>query len=125
MQTADANAIRRRRRVLYAVSALALVAVAVVAVLQLAGSDEKKNTGPKPLAPPVILERILMRPVDGGSSRGLAELVRHDSRDGLRVLAVGLRRSVGDEIYQLLLTGGRSQPKVLGNQKVGEEKTFV
>jgi hypothetical protein len=121
----DRDAIRRRRRWLYAFTALALIAVCAFGAMQLLQGDPAKEAEKKRMKPPVIVERFELNPVRGQSGRGLAELVRRESGDGLRVLAANLKPNLDNEVYQLLLAGGQSEPKLLGNEVVGQQKTFV
>jgi hypothetical protein len=119
--------ILRRRRWLYASALLALIAVAVAIGFSLLGGSDRKTAAAKNAAsaPPIVLERIELKPVAGQSGHGLAELVRRPKSDALRVLAVKLRPSLAGEVYQLLLTGGSGGTKLLGNEVIGQNKTFI
>jgi hypothetical protein len=122
----DRAAIKRRRRWLFLFAGLALIAVAGFAALQLFGKDNKnKDATTNGVPAPLILERFDLKPVGGQSGRGLAELVHRPGGDGLRVLAAKLRPTLDGQVYQLLLSGGTSPPKLLGNEKVNSNKTFV
>jgi hypothetical protein len=124
-EAVDRAAIRRRRRWLYAFAGSAVVAICAFAAMQLLSNDPKKEAAKKAATPPVIVERFQLKAVGGQSGHGLAELVRRPAGDGLRVLAGGLRPVLDGEVYQLLLAGGQSEPKLLGNELVGQTKTFV
>lgn len=115
--------IRRRRLILYAAASVGLAAVIVAGVLTLSGGTKKPTAKPK-LKAPVIVERIPLKPVDGSSARGLGELVRRESKDGFRVLAVQLKPSGDNQAYQLVLTGGEPE-KLLGTEVVGKDGAFV
>lgn len=120
--------IKRRRRWLFAFGALAVAAVISVAVVQMSGSTTETKKRTSALAEPtkpVIIERFKLTPAAGGHGRGLAELVRKDGVSNLRLLAVGLRPSLAGESYQLVLTGGRDDPKPLGGQTVGQKGAFL
>lgn len=117
-------AIRRRRRVLYAGGAVGLLLVAAVAAASLIDSKPKPAAAPK-LTAPVIVARIQMRPVSGGSARGLGEILRRGDGESLRVLIARLKASRGSQFYQLILAGGDADERVLGNQKVSSEGVFV
>lgn len=123
-----ARKIRRRRRWLVAYGLLAVAAVASVAAAQTLGGskDEKKRVSAltEP-SKPVIVERFKMKPASGVRGHGLAELVRKDGVSNLRVLAVRLKPSLAGESYQLVLTGGRLDPKPLGGQTVGQKGAFL
>jgi hypothetical protein len=122
----DRDRIRRRRRWLYAFAMLAVLAIGVAVALSLLNDSDKKDAAKRAGAPPpVVLERFELRPVGSQRGRGLGELVRRPKNDGLRVLAVGIRPTLETEVYQLVLAGGRSRPKLLGNEKVDENKTFI
>src|SRR3954454_24121887 len=121
----SSDAIKRRRRLLYAFAGVALLVVIGFAAFQRFGGDSKKDAAKSQLKPPVIIERFELKPVRGQSGHGLAELVRRQTGDGLRVLAVKLKPNLDDEVYQLLLAGGGGEPKLLGNEIVDQQKTFV
>ena len=121
----DRDAIKRRRRWLYGFAALALLAVCAFAATQLFGGDDAKDADKNQPKPPVIVERFELKPAKGQKGRGLAELVRRETGDGLRVLAANLKPNLDNEVYQLLLAGGGQEPKLLGNEVVGPQKTFV
>ncbi|MGH2906615.1 MAG: hypothetical protein ACRDKI_07575 [Solirubrobacterales bacterium] len=116
--------VKRRRRILYGFAIAVVVAIGGVALFSLLNRDDsnKKN---QVAAPPLILERFVLLPAPGQSGRGLAELVKRDKNDGLRVLAVKLEPSLDEEVYQLLLVGGHSKPKLLGNEVVGPNGGFI
>lgn len=116
--------IRKRRLVLYACAVVALLVIAVFAARTLFEGDEKPAAAPKVIAP-VIIERIQMKPVRGASGQGLAEVLRRGDAESMRVLAAELKPSTDKQVYQLLLAGGPSEDKLLGNSAVGQEKIFV
>ena len=116
--------IRKRRLVLYSAAALALLLIAGFAGRTLLSGDDKPKAAPKVLTP-VIIERIQLKPVRGGSGRGLAEVLRRGDAESMRVLAARLKPSTEKQIYQLLLTGGQPEDKLLGNSVVGAERIFV
>jgi len=116
--------IRKRRLVLYSAAALALVLIAGFAGRTLLSGDDKPKPAPKVLTP-VIIERIQLKPVRGASGRGLAEVLRRGSAESMRVLAARVKPSTEKQIYQLLLTGGQPEDKLLGNSAVGSERIFV
>lgn len=126
---ADSSAnIKRRRRWLFAYGALAVAAVISVAAVQTLGNSKQDKRRTSALAEPtkpVIVERFRLKPVAGGRGRGLAELVRKNGVSNLRVLAVRLKPSLVGESYQLVLAGGRQDPKPLGGQTVGQKGTFL
>lgn len=116
--------IRKRRLMLYAAALLALLLIGGFAARTLISGEDK----PKPAATvltPVIIERIQLKPVGGGSGRGLAEVLRRGEAESMRVLAARLKPSTDKQIYQLLLTGGQAEDKLLGNSSVGPERIFV
>jgi hypothetical protein len=117
--------IRRRRAILYSVAAVVLAVLVAFAILPRGKGDEKpKNTEPPRAA--VILERIKLKAVDDSKSSGIAELLRRGEKRSLRVLAVKLKPNKGDdEAYQLVLTGGEAEEKLLGNAIVGTPRVFV
>lgn len=117
--------IKRRRRLLYAFALLALIVIAAFAVRTFFGGDDDKSAVKPKVAPPLIVERFKLLPVGGAKGRGIAELVQRPAGDGLRVLAVKLTPSLDAQVYQLLLAGGDQSDKLLGNEVVGQEKTFV
>ncbi|MBJ7354967.1 MAG: hypothetical protein JHC98_09090 [Thermoleophilaceae bacterium] len=116
--------IRRRRLVLYACAALALLVIAGFAARTLFKGEDKPTAAPKVVAP-VIIERIQMKPVRGANGRGLAEVLRRGSAQSVRVLAAELKPSTDKQVYQLVLADGPGDEKLLGNSAVGEEKIFV
>ncbi|MGB1582725.1 MAG: hypothetical protein ACPHCI_02935 [Solirubrobacterales bacterium] len=117
--------IRRRRLLLYGFGVLALgLIVAFAATTLIDADDSGKSESTKRLKPPLIVERFRLTATKGEKGRGLGELVRREDRDGLRVIAVGLEPSAKQQAYQLLLAGGRDS-RVLGNQVIGEEGTFI
>lgn len=126
---ADRSAdIKRRRRWLFAFGALAVAAVISVAAVQMFGkSKEEKNRASALAEPtkPVVVERFKLKTVGGERAHGLAELVRKDGAEHLRVLVVGLKPSLVSESYQLVLAGGRQDPTPLGSQTVGQKGTFL
>ncbi len=116
--------IRKRRLVLYSAAFLAILLIAGSAGRTLISGDDKPKAAPKVLTP-VIIERIQLRPVGGSSGRGLAEVLRRGDAESMRVLAARLKPSTDRQIYQLLLTGGQPENKLLGNSVVGSERIFV
>lgn len=117
--------LRRRRLLLYAFALLALALIAFFAVRTLTSDDKPDSAASKPqLERPLIVERFKLTAAKGQKGRGLGELVRRSKGDGLRVLAIDLTPSRGEQFYQLLLSDGKDT-RVLGNQVVGDEKTFV
>lgn len=116
--------IRRRRLLLYGFCVLALAAIGVLAYLTFFSSDDETAKPPQRMAPPLIVERFKLTATSGEKGRGLGELVRRESGDGFRVLAIDLKPSGKEQFYQLLLSSGEST-RVLGNQIVGDEGTFV
>ncbi len=117
-------AIAKRRRILYSVALIALVAIAVVALGPLSGSETKPKKQPK-VVTPVILARIELKPVGRSSASGLAEVLRRGTRQSLRVLATKLAPNKQDEAYQLVLAGGKAPERLLGTAIVGKERLFV
>lgn len=124
--TTDASTLARRRRLLYAAAGLALLLVGVVALLTLlrSGDDTPDDKRPQ-LATPVILTRVKLTPPDGGQARGLAELLRREEKESLRVLATRLKPSAKDNWYQLQLAGGKAPARLLGSAVVGDQRVFV
>lgn len=116
--------IRKRRLVLYAAAALALILIAGFAGRTLFSGDDKPKAAPKVLTP-VIIERIQLKPVGGTSGRGLAEVLRRGDAESMRVLAARLKPSTEKQVYQLVLTGGQPEDKLLGGSAVGAERIFV
>lgn len=126
-QSPPLDAIRRRRRWLIAFAGLALATIASVAAVQLLTGDEKAAQRDRALddtARPVVLERVDLEPRRGTSRRGLAELVRRDGRTYLRMIAAGLARNIGDEVYQASLTG-KGESRVLGSRTVDSKGIFL
>jgi hypothetical protein len=121
----SAPEIKKRRRILYGAALLALALIAAFAVITLTGGEDKEPTAAPELERPVIVERIALRATKGEKGRGIAELIKRADTERLRVLAVDLERSREGQVYQLLLAGGKPEPKLLGNVVVGEDKTFV
>ncbi|MBI2691930.1 MAG: hypothetical protein HYX29_08315 [Solirubrobacterales bacterium] len=116
--------VRKRRLVLYAAALLALLLVAGFAGRTLLSGDDNPEVVPKVLTP-VIIERIQLKPIGGSSGRGLAEVLRRGSAESMRVLAARLKPSTEKQIYQLVLTGGQPEDKLLGNSAIGSERIFV
>lgn len=116
--------IRKRRLVLYSAALLALLLVAGFAGRTLLSGDDNPEVVPKVLTP-VIIERIQLKPIGGSSGRGLAEVLRRGSAESMRVLAARLKPSTEKQIYQLVLTGGQPEDKLLGNSAIGSERIFV
>ncbi len=117
--------VRRRRLFLYGFGLLALALIVAFSATTLIDSDDADKTeSATRLKPPLIVERFRLTATKGEKGRGLGELVRREDRDGLRVIAVGLEPSAEQQAYQLLLAGGRDS-RVLGNQVIGEEGTFI
>lgn len=117
--------IRRRRMMLYVGALLALAVVGVVAVKSLASGDSNQQRMPVRMAPPLIVERIPLKPVRESASRGLAEVLRRGQADSLRVLATRLEPTTRLQVYQLVLAGGRAPEQLLGNEAVGDTGVFV
>jgi hypothetical protein len=117
-------AIRRRRILLYSAAVLAMLVVAAFAARSLFSGSDKQKPAPKVLTP-VILERIQLKPLGGAGGRGLAEVLRRGQAESLRVLAARLKPSSDKQVYQLVLTGGAADEKLLGNEVVGAERIFV
>lgn len=116
--------VRRRRQILYTAAAIAVLVVAGFGVHSLI-SSKKEPPKPVKLATPVIVERFELKPVAGAAGRGIAELLRRPTGTGLRILASGLQPSKSKQVYQLVLTGGTSAEKLLGNEVVGRTGYFV
>lgn len=116
--------IRRRRLLLYGFSLVALIAIAVLAYLTFFSSDDETAKQPQRMSPPLIVERFKLTAAAGEEGRGLGELVRRETGDGFRVLAIDLKPSGKEQFYQLLLSAGE-KTRVLGNQVIGDEGTFV
>lgn len=116
--------IRKRRMMLYSAAALALLLVAGFAGRTLFTGDDKPKPAAKVLTP-VIIERIRLKPVGGSSGRGLAEVLRRGNAESMRVLAARLKPSTDKQTYQLILTGGQPEDRLLGNSVVGTERIFV
>ncbi|MGH2959767.1 MAG: hypothetical protein ACRDKE_09190 [Solirubrobacterales bacterium] len=116
--------IRKRRLMLYSAAFLAILLIAGFAGRTLFSGDDKPKAAPKVLTP-VIIERIELKPVGGAAARGLAEVLRRGEAESMRVLAARLKPSTEKQIYQLLLTGGQGEDKLLGNSVVGKERIFV
>lgn len=122
---AKAPNVRRRRLLLYAFALIALLLIAVFAVRTLTADEKPDPAAARPqMERPLIVERFKLTATQGQKGRGLGELVRRKTGDGLRVLAIELTPSRGEQFYQLLLSDG-DKTRVLGNQVVGDEKTFV
>lgn len=125
---ADADARLRRRRWLYAFTGLGIAAVTAVAVVQLIKSNDDERAREllteKP-ASSIVLERFELKAPKGGRAQGLVELVRKDGKTGLRMIAVRLKPSVADEVYQVSLVGGAQEDRLLGGEVVGGKGTFV
>lgn len=117
-------AIAKRRRILYAITAVVAVVIAAVAVTPLLKDDTPKKK--RVVTPtPVIVARIDLKPVRGASGGGLAEVLRRNERESLRVLAAKLTPNKEDQAYQLVLTGGNAKEKLLGTAVVGQQRIFV
>lgn len=116
--------IRRRRRVLYAAAVLGSLLIAGVAASSLLKGSEKPKQAPKTVTP-VIVARVPMKPVRGAQGRGLAEILRRAGRESVRVLAARLLPTTEKQFYQLVLTGGSAEERVLGNAQVGKQRIFV
>lgn len=115
--------LRRRRLILYAATLLALLLVlGYGAVTLLGGSSGDEATAPPP---PLIVERIRMNPVGRSRARGLAELLRRNQGESMRVIAAPLRPTKRHEVYQLLLVGGSGGERLLGNVAVGSGGMFI
>lgn len=123
----SAGSVRSRRRWLAAFALLGVAAIVTVAGVQLFAGKEDEQKRDRALdgsARPVVLERFDLKPRRGKSRRGLAELVRRDDRTYLRIIAAGLRQTIGDQAYQASLTK-RSRSKLLGSQRVDEKGVFL
>lgn len=120
----DERTIKRRRLLLYGFSIVALGAIGVLAYLTFFSSDDEQARAPQRMSPPLIVERFKLTAASGEKGRGLGELVRRETGDGFRVLAIDLKPSGKEQFYQLLLSDGE-KTRVLGNQIVGDERTFV
>lgn len=116
--------IRKRRRILYAAAVVASLLIAAVAASSLLKGDDKPKKAPKTVTP-VIVARVEMKPVKGAQGRGLAEILRRAGRESVRVLAARLVPTTDKQFYQLVLTGGKAEERVLGNAQVGEQRIFV
>lgn len=126
-QAPSPEAIRRRRRWLIAFSALGLATILSVVAVQLFGGDEQAQQRDRALDDTprsVVLERFDLEPRHGKSRRGLAEFVRRDGETYLRMIAAGLRRTYGEEVYQASLTQKREE-KVLGSRPVTSKGVFL
>ncbi|MBI4898812.1 MAG: hypothetical protein HY827_10665 [Actinobacteria bacterium] len=124
----DADARRRRRRWLYAFASLGIAAVSAVAVVQLVKGNDSDHArdllATKPTSS-VVLERFELKAPNGGRAQGLVELIRKDDKTSLRMIAVRLKPSVTDEVYQVSLTGGDEDERLLGGEVVGGKGTFI
>lgn len=120
---------RRRRRWLYALSLLALATVVTVAATRMLTADEDPIVARERAVEAqrsTVVERVKLTAAKGERGRGIGELVRTGrGEQRLRILAIGLRRARGDELYQALLAGRTGEPKLLGSVVVGEDETFV
>jgi len=116
--------IRRRRRILYAAAVVGSLLIAAVAASSLLKGSDKPKQAPKTVTP-VIVARVPMKPVKGAQGRGLAEILRRAGRESVRVLAARLAPTTEKQFYQLVLTGGAAEERVLGNAQVGEQRIFV
>lgn len=125
MDESSSSDIKRRRRILYIAALFALLLIGAFAAATLIGGDDDEPPKRQTLERPVIVERIALRAKRGEKGRGIAELIDRQGSERLRVLAVELQRSRQGQVYQLLLAGGKPEPKLLGNVVVGEDKTFV
>lgn len=123
------SVVRRRRLWLYALASLALLAVLSVAVVQIFAADDDpvaQREQAASAAQPTIVERFKLTAARGQKGRGIAELVRLGSGEqSLRILAIDLKPSGADEVYQAVLSGGKSQPKLLGSVVVADPGTFI
>lgn len=116
--------IRKRRRWLYIAAVLGSLLVAGVAASSLfKGSDKPKKAVKTPT--PVIVARVQMKPVGSAHGRGLAEILTRDGRESVRVLAARLTPTTDKQFYQLVLTGGSAEERVLGNEQVGKQSVFI
>lgn len=123
--TSSVPNVRRRRLFLYAFALIALAVISVFAVRTLTADDKPDPAAKRPqVERPLIVERFRLTAAKGQIGRGLGELVRRKAGDGLRVLAIDLAPSKGEDFYQLLLSKG-DDTRVLGNQVVDDQKTFV
>ncbi len=122
------TALRRRRLWLYALVLLGLVAVAAVTLTQIKQSNDRERAQDLLTSKPstsVVLERFELRSPAGVKAQGLVELVRRQGKTSLRMIAVRLRPSVTDEVYQVSLAGGAGDDRLLGGQAVGRKGTFL
>jgi hypothetical protein len=119
--------LRRRRRILYAFAGLALAIVVSVGLVDVLKSSDKAKKAKSKATPAqtVTVARLPLMPVRSASGRGVVALTRRAGVGYLRVLAVDLKPCLADEVYQLLLTGGGEKPKLLGNEVVDRNRTFV
>lgn len=121
-------AIRRRRRWLTAFVLLGLAAIVSIGAARLFGTTngEQTRAAADNKAPAsVVLERFELKPPSGGRARGLVELVRHGGVTSLRMIAVRLKPSLADDVYQVSLAGGGRGDKLLGGEVVGGKGTFL
>lgn len=126
-QTTDSDrdpSIRKRRRILYAAAVVGSLLVAAVAASSLFKGDDKPKPAPKTVTP-VIVARVPLKPVGGASGRGLAEILRRNSAESMRVLAAKLTPTTDKQFYQLVLSGGNAEERVLGNEQVGRQSVFI
>lgn len=103
----------------------AIVSVAVVRLFAKSDGNQVRVAADKNSTATVVLERFEMKPPPGGRASGLAELVRNGGATSLRMIAVRLKPSVSDEVYQVSLTGGGGGDKLLGGEVVGGKGTFL
>jgi hypothetical protein len=120
----DTVAIRRRRQILYACLAAAVLLVAAFTLPALLKS-EPKPAAPVKLVRPVIVERVKLKPVGDERGRGLAELLRRGTAQSVRVLAARLTPVGRNQVYRLYLSGGPAPERLLGGEAVGPEGIFV
>lgn len=120
--------VRRRRRWLLAFALLACVAVASVATVRAIKTNDREKARAlvtKEVKSSVVLERFELSAPSGGRAQGLVELVRREDKTSLRMIAVRLRPSIADELYQVSLTGGSDEDKLLGGETVDSKGTFL
>lgn len=122
----SADIVRRRRRWLYAFTLLGFMAILAVAGVRLIDEtgDGREHAGGAAQRS-LVLERFELIPPARGRARGLVELVRRGDATSIRMIAVRLKQSIADEVYQVVLTRRRGADKVLGGRPVGAQGTFI
>ena len=120
--------VRKRRRWLIAFSLLACLAVTSVATVRAIKTNDREKARAmvtKEVKASLVLERFELSAPNGGRAQGLVELVRREEKTSLRMIAVRLKPSIADEIYQVSLTGGSGESKLLGGEPAGAKGTFL